>query len=84
MLLSFLPFPGRVENEKCYGSLRLLNSFKNVLQIMIGVLGLYKNVRGDRALPHNLVFLFQVKNEMHGRSENMEYLWHYATNFLSS
>ena len=57
MILRFPLFPGRVENKMCYGSMRLLNIFKNVLQIMIEVLGLYKkNVRGDRGLPHNLVF----------------------------
>ena len=40
-----------------------------------GVLGLYKkNLRRDIGLPNNLVFLFQVENDFHGKSENIEYL----------
>ena len=35
-------------------------------------------------MPHNLVFLFQVENGLHGKSENIEYLWHYAMHFLHS
>ena len=41
----FSPFPGRVENKKCHESLRLLNILKNVLQIVIEVLKLYKKGR---------------------------------------
>ena len=36
------PFRGRVEYKKCYEYLRLPNIFTNVLQIIIEVLGLYK------------------------------------------
>ena len=43
---------------------------------MIEVLGLYKKYGGDRELPHNLVFFFQVANGLHGKNENIEYLWH--------
>ena len=42
--------------KRCYESLRLLNVFNNVLQIVIKVLGFDEN---DRGLPHNLVFVFQ-------------------------
>ena len=38
--------------------------------------------RGDRVLPHNLVFLFQVENVLYGKNENIEFLWHYATDCL--
>ena len=51
---------------------------------MLEVLGLHKNVRDNRKLTHNLVFIFQVEHELHGKSENIEYLWHYATDFLHS
>ena len=66
MLLRFPTFSGRVENKKGYGSLRVSNIVKTVLQIMVEVLGIYKkNLRCDRLFPHNLVFLFQVKNGLH-------------------
>ena len=67
MLLRFPPFPGRVENKKSYGSLKVLNIFKLVLQIMIDVLRLYKNVLDDSGLPHYVVFLFQAENGLHGK-----------------
>ena len=38
----FQHFPDRVENKKSYGSLRILNIFKSVLQITVGIVGLYK------------------------------------------
>ena len=65
MLLRFPPFPGAM--EKNVKDLRLLNFFKSVLQKMIEVLGLYKNVRGDSGLLFNLVlvFLFHVENGLH-------------------
>ena len=53
-----------------------------MIQIMIGYSGSTEYVRRDRGLPHNLVFLFQVENGLHGKSENIEYLWHYATDIL--
>ena len=31
---------------------------------MIEVLGLYRNLRGDRVLPHNLVFISRLKMEI--------------------
>ena len=81
---SLPPFPGRVENKKCYEYLRLLNIFKNVLHIMIEVLGLYKRRARRQRVAHNLVFLFQKENWLHGRKLNIEYLWKYATDFFHS
>ena len=54
----FSIFPGRVENKKEYRYVSLLNIFKNVLQIMIGVFELYKKIAARQGLPHNSVFLF--------------------------
>ena len=54
--------------------MRLLEIFKNVLQIMIKVLGLYKKKLARR----------WEESGLHGKSENIEYLWHYDTNFLPS
>ena len=68
IVLCFLPFRGRVENQKCYRSLRLFNIFKSVLQIMIEVFGLHKKKR-HRWLPRTLVFDFQVENMLHGKVE---------------
>ena len=42
MLLQFPPFPGRVDNKDGYCSLTLLNVFKNILRIMMEVLGFYR------------------------------------------
>ena len=42
MLLRYPSFAGRVENRKCYRSLKLFNFFKNILQFTIEVVGLYK------------------------------------------
>ena len=67
ILLGFPPSPGRMENKKYYRSLRLLNIFKSVLQIMILVLGLYKKLTDATGFPHNLVLLFQVENVLHGK-----------------
>ena len=42
-------------------------------------------MRRDRGLLHNFDFICQVENGLHGRkSENMEYLWHYSTDFFHS
>ena len=35
-------------------------------------------------MPHNLVFLFQVENGLHGKKINIEYLKHNAFDFLHS
>ena len=43
---------------------------------------LRKKVRGDRRLLHILVFIFQVENGLHGKSENIEYLWLCSTSFF--
>ena len=45
-----------------------------------GSWALQKSARLLEVAPHNLVFLFQV-DELHGKSENIEYFWH---NFLQS
>ena len=85
MLLYFPPFPGRLENKNDYRTLRILNIFKNVLQVLIGVLGFYKKMCEAMGwLLHNVVFIFQVENGLHEESENIEYLWQYATDFLQS
>ena len=62
---SFSPFLSRVKKKERYSSLRLLNIFKNILQIMTGVLGHNKNVRLDRGLLYSLVFFFQWENGLH-------------------
>ena len=50
-----------------------------------GASALQKNMRRDSGLPHNLVFLFQMENGLHGKkSENIKYLWHYSIDFLHS
>ena len=49
---------------------------------MIEVLGICKNAQGDRGLPQNFVFIFKVESGLHGKSENIGYLWRYATDFL--
>ena len=52
---------------------------------MVEVLGRYtKNMGGESWFLHNLVFLFQVENRLHEKSEYMEYLWHYAIDFILS
>ena len=89
ILLRFLPFPDRVENKKCHGSLTVVKHFQ------IGIRDYYRGTRatttkmcetigGGGGLSHNLVFLFQVENGLHGKSENIKYLWHYASDFLFS
>ena len=52
------PFPRREENKKCYGSMRLLSIFQNVLQIMIGYSGSTKNVGDDRGVTAQLSLPF--------------------------
>ena len=51
--------------------MRLLNTFINVLQTMTSVMNYYKNcvasVKTCWRLPHNLVFILQVKNGLHGK-----------------
>ena len=34
-----------------------------------------------RGLLHNFFFAFQVENGLHGRSENIENLWHVTTDY---
>ena len=75
----FSTLTGKNEIKNGYGSLRLLNISKNVVQIMIGIHGLYKkNVRRDRGLPRNLTSILQVENGLHFKSLYRSY---YNTNF---
>ena len=81
-----------------YESQRIFNGFKNVLQIMAGLTiskmglqivtgnsGFIKKFRRDCMMDtHNLDFVFQMQNWLHGKCENIQYLWQYATNFLQS
>ena len=53
---------------KCYESLRYSSS--------------PKNLRKAQGLLHKLDFIFQWKMGCMKESENMAYLWHYATDFL--
>ena len=85
ILLRIPSCPSRLENKNSYGSLKLLNIFKNVLQIMVEVLVLYKIKCAKRyGLAHNLVFLFPGGKWVAWISENFEYLRHYVTDFLHS
>ena len=62
-------FPGGVENKYSYGFLRLLNIFKSVLQIMIGVLcGMRPGVAAQVSLP------FPGEKWVAWQSENIENL----------
>ena len=72
-MFRFPSFPGKVEKKKCYGTLlRLLNIFRNVVHIMIRVLGFYKKIlEAIGELPNNLVFIFQVENGLHGKTWNI-------------
>ena len=47
-----------------------------VLQIMIDVLGLHTKMSWR-------IFHFLLESELHGKSEQVEYLWHFATDFFS-
>ena len=81
LMRRFRSFPRRVENKKCYGSLRLLNIFKNVLQIMMALQKVWDN-RGI-AVQLSLPFPGGKWVAMEKR-ENIEYLLHNDSDFFQS
>ena len=78
---SFPPFPGRVENKVLWIS-EITEHFQKCFTDCAKGTPARQKMWGDRGLPHQLVFRFQVENGLHGKSENIGYLWHYATNFF--
>ena len=64
--LRFPPFQGRLK-KKGYGFLTLFNIFTLILQNMILLIVLNKMYAMRPCLPDNFVFLFQMKNWLHGK-----------------
>ena len=84
-VLRFPPFSGKVENKKCYRSLKLFNIFSSVYRLWHGNYAPEKNMRRDRVLPHNIVSLFQAENLMNEKLNNRISLTRYSiTDFLHS
>ena len=81
ILIRFPTFQCRVENKVLWISEVTQHFEKCFTDYDRGTRALQK-VCGEIGLPHNLVVLFQVENWLLGKSENIEYLWHYATDCL--
>ena len=82
ILLRFPSVP--VENKNDYGSLRLLNIFEHVLQIMIWVLRDLQKVWEATGGCRTWYSFSMWKMGCIEKSEHIEYLWRYSTNFLHS
>ena len=81
---NFAQFTFFLENPKGCGSLRLFKIFKMFYGLIVtGVYSGSSNSEGDCRLPHNLVFVSPMENGGK-KSENIEYIWHYDSDFLQS
>ena len=83
-ILLHLPlFPGRLENLVLQ-ILEITHHFQKCLtDYDMGARALQKIWETTKSCAQ-LSLLFQVENGLYGKIENIEYLWHCATNFLHS